>query len=239
METLLQQGPSGLGDWVEIIVVVLIFGGSALGALAKWIIAKLNPETPEKLERAEEDKPERQAAPARPVARPMPPVAFPARPVARPMPPQPVAQRPAGGEWVFQDPSRPTARQPLDEPRRAAPESPRPPAPVVPPVVIRVEPAASRPARSVARKAKRHIPKTTARTPERDLREEGDREFDRLDHQVWDVDTPDSKAALVVVEVCDEFDPIRRPTRRSLRRAIIMKEILGPPLALRPRDESF
>jgi hypothetical protein len=37
--------------------------------------------------------------------------------------------------------------------------------------------------------------------------------------------------------LAEELLAIRHPTRAALRQAIVMNEILGPPIALRPRDE--
>ena len=49
---------------------------------------------------------------------------------------------------------------------------------------------------------------------------------------------PQTQAEEAAAMPCaDEFHAIRHPTRRTLRQAILMSEILGPPLALREPDE--
>ena len=65
-----------------------------------------------------------------------------------------------------------------------------------------------------------------------------DRKFAQVEDEYGSPDTqPETEADLV--EFPAEFDAVLHPTRQLLRQSIVMSEILGPPLALRPPDDRF
>jgi hypothetical protein len=243
MSVLLQN--SGDFNWIEIIVVLVLVGGSALGSIGKWLIEKTSPKTDRKPDdggrtaaagtgagQAEPSVPRRRAPSARPVARPMPgtePQETPVpRPQARPLPPSPTAR-----PYVSQEPPKP-AVVPLPE---------RKPRPVKPPPVRPVmKPAPAPP-------PKRRTPRVPSRPKKRKLGrlepglhptlgEEEDRKFELREHRLGKLQAQ-AEVEPEPEEVVEGYDPIRSPTRRSLRHAILMREILGPPVALRPPDDRF
>lgn len=76
----------GFGDLLEIIIVVIVV---VVAPLAQWLIKFFTPKSPESEGHAPADGAARPARPQhrqRPVAQPMPPQRMPARPVARPLP---------------------------------------------------------------------------------------------------------------------------------------------------------
>ena len=81
---------SDLKEWVNIIIFLLIVGGSVFGSIAKALIKKFSPPQQEKSTRSARGKIDK------PIARPMPPVQTrqqrPPIPVAKPLPVQPKAK---------------------------------------------------------------------------------------------------------------------------------------------------
>jgi len=76
----------GFGDLLEIIIVVIVL---VIAPLAQWLIKFFTPKSPESRNDAPAEGAARPARPphrGRPVAQPMPPQRMPARPVARPLP---------------------------------------------------------------------------------------------------------------------------------------------------------
>ncbi|MHC4698020.1 MAG: hypothetical protein ACYTFA_14905 [Planctomycetota bacterium] len=239
MEILL-QAPKGLEGWINTIVILLIIGGSILGPVAKWLIAKTRRDAEEEPGKigsgGQEAKPRPRVPPARPVARAMPvgdrQRETPEPPLATPSPTHRTA-RPA----VPQEPTRPvTPPPPKVTPQRPAEQPPRP-RPARPPARRAPAPA--------VRSERRVSPESKPRRPQRKepslhvtLGEEEDRKFAKRERELGTLRVQ-SELETSAVEAPGEFDAVRNPTRRSLRQAILMREILGPPLAMRPPDDRF
>ncbi len=240
---ILLQRPEGLEGWINLIVILLIIGGSILGPVAKWLIAKTSRDREDKPKgigvdqrEAERRAPRRWVPPARPVARPMPvagqKLEAAQRPQAMPLPPRPVA-RPV----VSQEPARPV----IPPPPRVKPQHPveQQMPPRAPP------PPAQRPPQRVAGSERRVSPRPQKRKSQRaeqrlhvTLGEDVDRKFAKRDRELGS-QRVHSEAETPTEQTVGEFDEVRHPTRRSLRQAILMSEILGPPLALRLPDDRF
>ena len=216
--------PQGFDDWIQIIILALVAGSAVFGKVTKTLIRKFSPKKdpdapvlgrPEPL-------PRRPPPPARPVARPMPqaPTATPqaAGPVAPPAQPRPASRFPR----VESLPQmlRGVFKQLGDA--GETPPSRSAPLPAAPPPQARAAPGIERAGRKpvAARKRARSKPGASPVAGVRPLVAsvaEGD---------VQETQIKDSP-----------LDTVRHPTRASLRRAIIMNEILSPPLALRRDDE--
>ena len=211
-----------LGDWIEAIIVLVIFLGSALGGLAKWISVKLNQGQPtDSHETAESDAgpSRRRARPDQPVARPLPPRPRPMpradRPIARPFrereAPPPDVSTPL-------PPIAPPVFEVLFEGRVDRPGETSAPAPTIPPPRV---PSAMPPQPTPA------APERTARRPSLAAREE--RHARQVEQRLGHVlplatrgpEPPPSSSALGGLG------------RDVLRRAIVWNEILAPPLSLR------
>lgn len=214
-----------IGDWVEGIIVLVIIVGSALSGIVKAIITKLN----RSREEAEAER-ERQGRP-----RPQRVTDRPAPPVARPMPPRyrlPTGtQQPAAGPLA---PQRPQAEVPRTLPPavqtildvvldgavdlETAFPKPRPPQPrrELPPVPPRV--------------GKAIVPKQPVRRRSIEDREEQKAKF--VEKRIGHVE-PHVASATPPSSTDIYSELFERPTRADLRRAIILNEILSPPLALR------
>jgi len=233
---LLLQTDGGFSDWIEILIILLVVGGSTIASVGKWFISKLNPEAAENKRKAAMEKS------GRPMRRGLPP---PARPVARPLPPR---------EERHEGPQRPVA-PPLPPLREIIAEEMPPPTPVTryddaparPRVPQRPKrapaPAPMRP-RSSTKAQRRVVPPPEARQERVEKRHlkssfevDEDRKFveraAKLGKLTHAPATADSAPA------SGEFDDIRRPSRKDLRKAIIMNEILGPPVSLRPPEQRF
>ena len=198
-------------NWIEIVVVLLLVGGSAFAAVAKKLTEVFTPKEPGQSKPTIADSagkphpsaPLRRASPAHPVARPMPPV-------ARPYPPSPVEQCP-----VPVEPASPVAPESGDASLwRAAEWQANPPQPQ-PPLAAQVGAPQRRPPHPVPDRAtpERGPSPPTLRRPKK------------------------SEAAVAPAEPLEHGHTIGRQTHRALRHAIVMREILGPPLALRPPAE--
>lgn len=254
---ILLQVPEGLKDWINTIVILVIVAGSILGPVAKWLIAKTGggaEDEPKAIPGArgevKELAPRGRVPSARPVAQPMPTPGQRREAAARPHAPlardSQVAPSTAGGARRDPRTGVPTARPTVSqEPGPATPVIPPPPR-VTPrrPPVRPAPPPAERPPVRVARSQRRisvkpkesklsHLEPTLDTT----LGEE-DTKFAKRADQLGTL-RRERTAELVPEVVPDEFDAVRHPTRRSLRQAILMKEILGLPLALRPPDDRF
>ncbi len=221
-------------DWVQIVILILVVGGSALGSVSKKLIEHFG--SKESPSPESEDFPGRIPGPARPdhpPARPMP-----AR-GSQPPPAHPAPLRPLVLERVPDKRVTPPLVAPTDTPvARPAPKTLHPASPTdepaqsrrgVPPAPAKRRPArrASRSAETVAATAS-HGFEPTDHLPHLDPEE-------HLGHlapegHLGNLDVTEQ----TVVETKDELlDQVRRPSRAALRRAIVMSEILAPPLALR------
>jgi hypothetical protein len=240
---------SELSDWLQALLVILLVAGSAFAAVAKKLIeffggAKAD-DSP-----SVGDKPTARSAgpePQRPVARPMTPqrrTASPRTPpVAAPFPSQATSETP----------------RPVQPPRPPAAPGPRP-APLVPPSLVRERPPA-RPTIHEGLPSEKpsvvgHGGEVPPHLPSEDLRDAHitERGHEDLPSEVragkrearGKGPAPSrrlSRAPLIAEVVAEPAadqglrDLVRHPTRAELRRAIIMNEILGPPVAVRPLEE--
>ena len=219
-----------IGDWINVIIVLVIVAGSALGGIVKAITAKLN-RSREEVE-AERDLQERQTSPRR-MDRPAPPV-------ARPMPPRrrppPVMQRPVARPFNPPAPQSQTAPQPevsttlppmvktiletfLDVDIERQPPQPRPTSLQPPP----------RP-----RPAKSKVPKPAV--GRRSIEEREERKAKLVEKRIGRVE-PHVASAVSPPSPDDSGSMFERPTHADWRRAVVLNEILSPPLALRPPNE--
>lgn len=216
--------PQGMDDWIQIIILALVAGSAIFGKVTKTLIRKFSPkkdpETPV-LGRPEPAL-RRPPPPARPVARPMPqaPTATPqgSGPVAPPARPRPVSKFPRVESLpqmlrgVFAQ---------LGEAGEATQSRPAPP-PVAPPPHARAAPGVERTGRQPVAARQRTRSKA------------GTAPADKARPRVASVE----KSGIRKTQIKDSpLGTVRHPTRASLRRAIIMNEILSPPLALRRDDE--
>ncbi|MGD2110394.1 MAG: hypothetical protein PVI86_13515 [Phycisphaerae bacterium] len=257
MDTMLAQ--QGIDDWVEIIIVALIFGASAIGAVSKKLIEVFSPKD-------QQDKPtsrprQQGGKPAPPPTRPRPsPSTISTR--MQPVPP------PHGGPQRRQPPARP-ARTPLPPPVVARPTTPPPPRPAptakpaeprraVPPGVVPAEPR-----RKPASPARRRTAQPDEPVPVEFLVSTLDHEDEVVEAAVVEhLGVLESKLTLSEEEFAravearmgrmdadlttpaDASDAkpaatgISTPTRSALRHAVVMNEILGLPVALRPPDSA-
>jgi hypothetical protein len=212
-----------IGDWIQGIVVLIIIAGSALSGLAKAITAKLDRarEAAKAKGEGQQEAP-RTIRPVMPVARPMPPPRRPPqlfeRPVAKPLPPQVRTQPRADLPPAVPPLVRTILDMVLDgavdleaavpTPPRARPE--RPPAPQ------RAKPPAP-PRPEVGRRA--------IEAREEQKAELLEKRIGHVQRHVAPATAPTSPD--------DGMTLFDRPTHSDLRRAIILNEILSPPLALR------
>jgi len=207
------------GDWIQGVVVLIIIAGSALSGVAKAITAKLD-----RAREAAKAKGEGQQAAPRtirsvtPVARPMPPQRRQPqlfeRPVAKPFapsPPQPSAELPP----TLPPMVKTLLEAVLDTEIEATPR-PRP--------VCLQPPPRPRPASPKA-------PKPAVKRRSIEAREEQKAEL--LEKRIGHVQRHVGPVA-VLTRSDDGMTLFDRPTHSDLRRAIILNEILSPPLALRP-----
>lgn len=213
------------GDWIEIVVVVLILAGSALGGIVKTITAKLNRSQEEKeAERQLQQQPRPPRAMDRtpPVARPMPPrrpaATFEHRPVARPMSPPTASQRPHA-ELPKSIP--PVVQTILDVVLDGAVDLEE----VFPKPQSRREPPPAPP-----RSAKAPVPKRPARR--RSIEDREEQKAKLVEKRIGHVE-PHVTPATAPSSTDHDPELFARPTRTDLRRAIILNEILSQPLALR------
>jgi len=217
-----------IGDWVQVIIVLVIVAGSALSGIVKAIITKLN----RSREEAEAER-ERQGRP-----RPQRVTDRSAPPVARPMPPRyrlPTAMQRPQVEVPRTLP--PVVQTILDVVLDGAVDletafpKPRPPQPTAEPPVsgaARTYRAQSPPAPPRAGKAtvpKRPVGRRSIEDREEQKAKLVEKRIGHVEPHVASATAPSSTDAY--------SELFERLTRTDLRRAIILNEILSPPLALR------
>lgn len=212
-----------ISDWVEGIIVLVIIAGSALSGIVKAIITKLNRSREEvEAERELQERPPPQRMTQRPtvppVARPMPPrrpaATLEHRPVARPMMPQrPTAEIPKSLQPMVQTILDVVLDGAVDVEDVFGKPKPRPTPPPAPP-----------------RTAKATVPKRPARR--RSIEDREEQKAKLVEKRIGHVETHVASATPTSTTDAD-FEWFERPTRTDLRRAIILNEILSPPLALR------
>lgn len=240
----LAQRGTGLEEWVEIILAVVVFGGAVIAQGLKKIIDGINEKKaaqskseasgPGESARPVSRSPQRGASSQPPTAKPLPPRIRRAAeaPRARPLPPRPAT----GG---------PSRQPPVAQPMRPVP-SPAPPRqtqPATPPVIMLEEDQPARPVwrRPMSPPAGRGRPQKDG--PERSRRED-DRKFNaiRPEDHLGQVDPEAHLGQLddhighgTAVRAANH--PMKwltgMLTGRELGHAIVLSEILGPPLALR------
>lgn len=224
------------GDWMEIGVLLLVAAASVLAPIVKKIIQALGPkesgkEVKDILVEVEEEldeaplpaPPARRAPPGYPVARPRPPARASSGqpPMAKPMVPPP-SRRDAVAEIRETRPIEPTTLPPSSPPgpRRSARTPPTRP---VPPA-----------ARSFREERLVHVAKKQ--------RPESQAPKKRMERPLRERDLGDLKPSHKPVAPGagrERDSAIGHPSRAELRRAILMREILGPPVALRETDDAF
>ena len=215
-----------LGDWMEFAIIAVLIGMSVFGAVAKWLIKQFggdaSGQTPGQALKPQSQQPQ---------------------PTARPSVPPPDRPRPA--------PARPVVQAPRIEPRTSTAQ-PRPPTirPRPVPVQLRrpqpIQPVRPEPTPQPAREPAPLIghPPTPGTIRQRHL----DVYDSAIDERHLDVAMP-SEAVVHpsteagYAEVTAEHGTLiglglsTRPSVIALRRAIVMSEILGPPLALRSEEQ--
>ena len=214
------------GDWIQGVVVLIIIAGSALSGVAKAITAKLD-----RAREAAKAKGEGQQEAPRtirtvtPVARPMPPPRRPPQlfehPVAKPLPPQVRTQPRTDLPPAFPPVVRTILDMVLDGAVDLDAAVPTPP----PPRARREGPPA--PQRPQATAPLR--PKVGRRS----IEEQEERKAELVEKRIGHVQRHVAPVA-APASSDDGMTLFDRPTHRDLRRAIILNEILSPPLALRP-----
>ena len=241
---------SDLSDWLQGLLLILLVAGSAFAAVAKKLIEFFGGK------KADDSA----AAGDKPTARSI--HQKPQRPVARPMTQQPRPAPPGTPPVASPFPSQATPETPRPVQLLRPPTAPGPPpSPVVPSSLVRERPPARQsfhealpsekpsvvgsagdvhahlPSEDLggahlAGKIHRDLP-SEVRAGKRKARGERPAPSRR-------VSRPPLIAEVAAEAAADQGlgDFVRHPTRAELRRAIIMKEILGPPVVLRPLDES-
>lgn len=222
-----------LDDWMNFLIIAIV----ALGAIAKKLIEVFSSKSLRQspLERMAEEAQAREAqdsAPsARPVARPLSPAVLrrdveAGRPVATPMPPvaEPRTNLP---EIIFEMLGVPMPQAPKRPPAGPRKMHPRPVPPSRTPVGPAVQPrhVAQRPAEAAP---PRHRPRAAVAAPAEPMPPDRDTRAGLLDKEAL-IDPAESIVRAV--------DPRELLSHRSLRHAVILSEILGLPLSLRPYED--
>ena len=218
------------GSWIDTVVTFLIIGGLILGPLSKKLIEAFSPKKTDE-RKAGGGGPEK-VTPARP-ARPVTPPARPAAPAAAPARPS----------WV------PAERSVSGPPVARRAEVAEPLGPVVPPPRAPVSAPAGKPA---------PVPRPPAQSASRTVRDQRGRIELGLSHlapaDLGHLEPKEHLGHLAPEEHLGHLVPQpgtpatgrkrhRRLThattsaRAALRHAIIMSEVLGPPLALRQAND--
>lgn len=218
---------NGLDGWVQIIILVLVFGGSALAAIGKKLISVFSPkEDPSPVKTAKPvSQPMKRAKPASPPAG-VPPVLRPS--VAQQSAPPPVVLTPVAR------PARPDPQRSRRVPTRSVPPprlvpSGQPPKATTksraPGALSRLEPTVDD-----------DLDRLGSRIAQRALKV-GAKVSDHLGHlkpqvaEAWESSPGSSSESL--------GGSMSRLSRAEIRRAIVLREILGPPIALRSPDDGF
>lgn len=225
-ELLLAAG--GSPDWIQGVVLLLVIGLPVLNGIVKAIAGKLSgtkdetaSPTPQQRERSRPPVARARGSKPQPAHQPPPPV-------ARPQPPRPA----------------------VSPPRRSAPQDAPPPAfaPLIEMIRERIEerprvrqqqrPApkpVEKPQRQPVRSAR---PSSTKKRKQHESIAERERRLSRAREERMG-HVREGVVAPVVQKPIDHADHWHtRMNRQSLRRAIVLSEILAPPLALRPPVEN-
>ena len=211
--------PQGMDDWIQIIILALVAGSAIFGKVTKTLIRKFSPkkdpDTP--VLGRPVPLPRRPPPPARPVARPMPSPEG-SGPVAPPARPRPVSKFPRVE-------SLPEMLREVFAQLGDVGETPQ--SKPAPPPTARSRPAHAAP--GVERTGRQPV---AAR--KRTRSKAGTTQAVKARPRSVSVE----KGGIRRTQIKDSpLGTVRHPTRASLRRAIIMNEILSPPLALRRPDD--
>lgn len=256
---------SELDDWVKIVILVLFIGGSTLGALAKKLIAYFGPKEDQsgkapriptvvgddRTRPRQQPRPVARPAPTLPTAHPAPsfppPRPAPSLPSARPAPPARQASkaptmRPVAKPQPLEQPAKPTladlvqevfeqqhsdvARVPADT---ASPPPVRPVAPREAPQTKKRRSQREAKRIASAKKQRSGQVKPSAASGSEQEGVDPEKHLGRLQSKI------PKQTEQATAPAADSF---RRPSKDALRRAIIMSEVLRPPLALRADDDT-
>ncbi len=256
------------GDWIQIGIVVLVMAGSILGPITKKLIDAFSPKESgdaappgRPLPRAAAAHPVARPTPVSPSARPVAPrpvvtagpvatavpvaPAVPQRPKLREASPQPGRDAPARlpGRERQPLPPRPRKvrrRQPTETP---PPTSSQPPSRLPQPRESKSPARESRepktaPSRSGSLASRGpgvepHLGHLSSR-----LDDGGERIDARVEAHLGHLQ-PSTAAATTEQQGQTPLEAFGRPSIRTLRQAVILREILSPPLSLRPPAESL
>lgn len=227
-----------IDSWLQLVIAILVVGGSVLASVSKKLIQAFSPKEPDKPGQTQAGAPgagaPRRAAPARDAGQPMRPAAKPMTPtsprppsveppVARPYPPPPVVIRTAPDE-----PPQRAARRPPTTPR---PKSATPAPARAEQRLGHLEPAVLVVEARFEAAAEKRMAHLESAVPEEELHFEEDIEerLGQVESAPWE---PGAAGP-------GRVPLIRRPSRQALRRAVVLREILSPPLALRPPGDEF
>lgn len=219
-------------DWIENIFILVIIALGALSSVAQALIKKFS--SKEKKEKKRATLEPRRADVNDEFQQGRPPVARPLPPRPRPAVDRPVADRRKGkrAEPIgLPEPLRDILSDLVPElvperPREVVPEkqASQSAQPAPPPAVPTQERKTPRPKR---KRVRRRAP---APEPVADEVTQMGQHLVNLDSELA---RPISDAIKHKTTVVDPFSLFKRPSRASLRYAIVMKEILGPPISLR------
>ena len=230
-----------IDNWLQIVIAILVVGGSVIGAVSKKLIQAFSPKEPDKPGQTPAGVPgaggPRRPAPAQGPGQP-------ARPVARPMTrtsPRPPSVEPPVGRPYAPPPPVVIYTAPEESAQRPAPRPPTAPRPrPATPVPARaeqrlghLEPAVLEEEARFEAATERRMAHLESAVPEEELHFDEDIE-ERLGHVE---STPPVPAAAGRSRA--RVPVISRPSRQTLRRAVVLREILSPPLALRPPGDEF
>ena len=228
-------------DWVRTIIIVLVIGSSVLAPVVKKLIAAFG----NKGEAGEKNKreplpPATKRQPAHPVARPLPQRGQPIEREAMTVDAIPVPPHTSTGDAI--DRPRP---EPVARPRPVQRQEPAQRVETARPVAREEQPA--RPTRPTARteqptrpaqptprpKPSRRRERTHAAQPTKPRRAQEDSHYARP-HSETELEWGERPAKQTI-----DMERITHPTNAEWRRAVLLSEILAPPLAPRPQQERY
>jgi len=218
-----------VNDWFEILIFVLIFGGSFIGTITKKLIAYFSPEV-------KDNKPSQAPLP-KPAMRPPEPTAPVARPMTAPRPSQRAERlppiRPQGESLT---PLRPVAGYPKSTtPARPVPRTANQPVPIPIPKPRPTSQVPATKARS-RRQLEKKSSATTSSSRKASAAPPQKKATSQHEHGLLvDLHEKDENVIEDVAMTEKKLSPRERllGSRASLRDAMILSEVLAPPLAMR------
>ena len=211
-------------DWMNLIILAIIFGMPVLGGIAKWLIKSFGGQVPG-------EKPEQKGTPSATAEQTAPSPPRPAPRPTTPTRPAPARSRPQVSSTQSRPAPPPPRRQPLSvSPRQARPvrpgsrSTPRP-TPVVIAQESRDEPESLE---------QRHIEAYGSPIDDRHI------ELALTDEDVILASTEAAAQKTARPSpVMDHLGLSSPPSKTDLRRAIVLSEILRPPLSIREQDDGW